>query len=86
MDLLPPNARERVEVCARSASEVCLLLHGLEFARVRHGMAAHSFARANEITFGAGANETPLTSENELLCQRAARAPIRQPSSRRIAH
>ena len=46
-----------------------MLLHGLEFARVRHGMAAHSFTRANEITFGAGANETPLTSENELLCK-----------------
>ncbi len=69
MSLLPPAARERVEVCARSASEVCLLLHGLEFARVRHGMAAHSFTREDEIAFGAGANETPLTAENESLCR-----------------
>jgi hypothetical protein len=69
MSLLPPAARDRVEVCARSASETCLLLHGLEFARVRHGMAAHSFTRENEITFGAGANETPLTPENESLCR-----------------
>jgi hypothetical protein len=32
-------------------------------------MAAHSFTRENEITFGAGANETPLTPENESLCR-----------------
>jgi hypothetical protein len=67
--LLPPAAQHRVEVCARSASEICFLLHGLEFARVRHGMAARSFTRENEITFGAGANETPLTPENESLCR-----------------
>ena len=54
---------------ATSATEVGLLLHGLEFARVRHGVAAHSFAREDEITFGAGANETPLTAENEGLCR-----------------
>jgi hypothetical protein len=41
----------------------------LEFARVRNGIAAHSFAREDEITFGAGANETPLTVENEALCR-----------------
>jgi hypothetical protein len=43
--LVPQAARERVEVRAASATEVGLLLHGLEFARVRHGVAAHSFAR-----------------------------------------
>jgi hypothetical protein len=48
---------------------VGLLLHGLEFARVRQGFAANSFARENELTFGAGANETPLTPENEALCR-----------------
>jgi hypothetical protein len=69
LGLVPPAARERVEVRAASATEVWLLLHGLEFARVRHGAAAHSFARENEITFGAGANETPLTDENEELCR-----------------
>jgi hypothetical protein len=67
MELLPPPARPRVEVRPRSAVEVGLLLHGLEFARVRHGASAHSFAREDEITFGAGANETPLTPESESL-------------------
>ena len=67
--LVPAAARERVEVRASSATEVGLLLHGLEFARVRHGFAANSFAREDEITFGAGANETPLTEENEALCR-----------------
>jgi len=69
MGLVPPAARERVEVRASSPTEVGLLLHGLEFARVRHGVAAHSFAREDEVTFGAGANETPLTEENEALCR-----------------
>jgi hypothetical protein len=67
--LLPAAARDRVELRANSATEIGLLLHGLEFARVRHGAAAHSFARENEITFGAGASETPLTPENEELCR-----------------
>jgi hypothetical protein len=67
--LIPAAARARVEVRARSATEVGLLLHGLEFARVRHGVAANSFAREDEVSFGAGANETPLTGENEELCR-----------------
>jgi len=67
--LVPPAARERVEVRPTSATEVGLLLHGLEFASVRHGVAAHSFTREDEVTFGAGANETPLTEENEALCR-----------------
>lgn len=69
LSLVPPAARERVEVRPRSATEVGLLLHGLEFARVRQGLAANSFAHEDEITFGAGANETPLTEENEPLCR-----------------
>ena len=67
--LVPDAARERVEIRPHSATEVGLLLHGLEFARVRHGASAHSFARQDEVTFGAGANETPLTEENESLCR-----------------
>jgi hypothetical protein len=67
--LVPPAARERVEVRPESATEVGLQLHGLEFARVRHGFAANTFTREDEITFGAGANETPLTAENETLCR-----------------
>ena len=69
LELVPPAARERVELRPSSATEVGLLLHGLEFARVRHGFAANSFAREDEITFGAGANETPLTPETEPLCR-----------------
>jgi hypothetical protein len=67
--LVPQAARERVEIRPHSATEVGLLLHGLEFARVRHGASAHSFAREDEVTFGAGANETPLSRENESLCR-----------------
>jgi len=69
MELVPPAARGRVEFHPRSATDVGLLLHGLEFARVRHGFAANSFSREDETTFGAGANETPLTPENEPLCR-----------------
>jgi hypothetical protein len=69
MRLLPEGARDRVELQPRSATEVSLLLHGLDFARVRHGVSSHSFAREDEIVFGAGANETPLTSGNEELCR-----------------
>ena len=67
--LVPPAAKERVEVRATSATEVGLHLHGLEFARVRHGLASNSFAHADELSFGAGANETPLTDETEALCR-----------------
>ena len=65
MALIPQEAKTRVEVLANSATEVGLLLHGLEFARVKHGFAAHSFKAADEVSFGAGANATPLTAENE---------------------
>jgi hypothetical protein len=69
MALVPAAARERVEIRPRSTTDVGLLLHGLEFARVRHGFATNSFAREDEVTFGAGANETPLTPENEPFCR-----------------
>lgn len=65
--LVPEGARKLIEIHPRSAAEVGLLLYGLEFARARHGVAAHSFAQETEVTFGAGANETPLTEENEEL-------------------
>ncbi len=68
-DLVPEGARGRIEVCPRSATEVALVLHGLEFARVRHGASATSFARVEEISFGAGANEAVLTEENEELAR-----------------
>jgi len=69
MNLLPPGASSRIEVRPRSAAEVGLLLHGLEFARVRHAASTHSFTHREEISFGAGANETPLTPETEVLCR-----------------
>jgi hypothetical protein len=65
--LLPMEASGMVEVWPRSAAEVAFMLHGLEFARVRHATAANSFARQDEITFGAGANETALTEATEEL-------------------
>jgi len=67
LELVPEAARSRVEVRPRSASDVGLFLHGLEFARVRHSLAANSFTPQDELTFGAGANETPLTAESESL-------------------
>lgn len=67
MGLLTPGLRAETEIRARSATEIGFLLHGLEFARISHGSATGSFARKDEITFGAGANETPLTEENTAL-------------------
>ena len=69
MALVPEGAKDRIEVHPRSAAEVGLLLFGLEFARVRHGLSPHSFAHQNEVSFGAGMNETPLTEENEALAR-----------------
>jgi len=67
--LVPDPARPRVEVLPRSATEVGLLLHGLEFARVRRVAGERSFAREDEITFGASAHETPLTDETEAMAR-----------------
>ncbi len=62
--LVPESARDLVEQKLRSASELAFLLHGLEFARIRTGFSGNSFNQSLEITFGAGANETPLTDDN----------------------
>jgi hypothetical protein len=67
--LIAPADRERVEFYPRSATQVGLLLHGLEFARARHGVSTTSFAQGDEVTFGAGAHESPLTDESEALCR-----------------
>lgn len=64
MDLVPVRSRERVEVRPRSSTEVALLLHGLEFGRVRIGASTTSFAHRLETSFGAGPNETPLEESN----------------------
>jgi hypothetical protein len=65
MALVPETMRDLVEQRIRTGTELAFLLHGLEFARVKMGYAGHSFNCTQEITFGAGANETPLTAENE---------------------
>jgi len=69
LELLRPGLRAATEIRPRSATEIAFVLYGLEFARVRHGFAPGSFARQEEVTFGAGANETPLTDESEVLCR-----------------
>ena len=63
--LVPEAMRPVVEQRLRSGTELAFLLHGLEFARVRMGYSGESFNSTQEISFGAGANETPLTQENE---------------------
>ncbi|MBB6147095.1 hypothetical protein HNQ77_005080 [Silvibacterium bohemicum] len=67
LGLLDPGLRATAELRANGPAEVSLALHGLEFARIRREFAANSFAIHDEVTFGAGANETPLTPENEDL-------------------
>lgn len=74
LELLKPGLRAKAEVRAVSAAEVAFFLYGLEFARIRSGYAPGTFRRVDEITFGAGANETELTAENEaLFCELAQR-------------
>lgn len=65
--LLPPGLLEQTEIRARSATEVAFSLHGLEYARVRHGVTPGSFARQDRIVFGAGPSETSLDEETEDL-------------------
>jgi hypothetical protein len=73
--LVPPAAKERVEVRPSSAAEVGLLLHGLEFARVRHGFAANSFAREDEITLAREPTKLrspKRTSRSAAICLRGS--------------
>ncbi|RRA49941.1 hypothetical protein D1Y84_04345 [Acidipila sp. EB88] len=63
--LLAPAERGRVEVLPRSPIEISFRLHGLEFAKIRHGVSATSFSREDHISFGAGASETPLNPDTE---------------------
>lgn len=69
LELVPEAAHGVVEIRPRSAAEVGLFLHGLEFARVRGRAATNSFTREQEITFGAGPNETPLNEDTEPMCR-----------------
>ncbi len=65
LQMLPPEMRPLVDTRVENAAEMGFHLHGLEFARARMGTSASSFQQVVEITFGAGAAETPLTEENE---------------------
>ncbi len=67
MALVPADAQQVVEQRLRSATELAFLLHGLEFARIRAAAARNSFNRVEEISFGAGAQETPLDEQSEPL-------------------
>jgi hypothetical protein len=53
------------DVAVRSATEVAFRLHGLEFARARLGVSKTTFQQEYAITYGAVANETPLTDETQ---------------------
>ncbi len=61
--LVPQSFRELIEQRLRTPTELAFLLHGLEFARIRIGSSVESFNRIEQITFGAGPSETPLTPE-----------------------
>ena len=61
MRLVPPGEEHHVEQRLRSTAELAFLLHGLEFARARIGLAPNSFAQTLEITAGTGSSETTLT-------------------------
>ena len=65
LQMVPLADHARVEQRLRSSTELALLLHGLEFARIRQGSSANSFAQTTEITFGAGVQETPLDTRSE---------------------
>ncbi len=67
MRLLPPGMVSRVTVAPRSSDEVALCLYGLEFARVRQAFVPGSFNRRDQITFGAGPNETSLQPDSEVV-------------------
>jgi hypothetical protein len=65
--LLPLGLLAATEIRPRGATEIAFTLHGLEYARIRHGLVPGSFARCDEIFFGAGANETLLDETTEDL-------------------
>jgi hypothetical protein len=85
MQLVPADGHKRVEQRLRNTAELAFLLHGMEFARVRIGLAPNSFAQTLEVTAGVGPNETPLTTENraqlaEMVAELFARRRAAEPS------
>ncbi len=59
------GSTDEVEIAVISGGELAFRWRGLEFARVRNALAPGSFSSQQQITFGAGAYETPLTGETE---------------------
>lgn len=98
MALVPDGEQERVEQRLRNTAELAFLLHGMEFARARVGLAPNSFMQTLELTVGVGTSETPLTEGSrealrELVADLFARRRAMEPglfarrmtaSSRRI--
>jgi hypothetical protein len=74
-----------LDVQVRSAGELSFRLHGLEVARATLEAQPGSFRPGEQITFGAGANETVLTDENADEFRRvlAEAARIRRPEGER---
>jgi len=69
------------EAVVVSAGEIAFRLYGLEFARARMFPQAGSFRMSEEIVFGAGAEETALSPQNEERFTAFARrlAEVRRP-------
>ena len=65
--MLPPKLDAQTEIRVKGPTEIAFALHGLEYARIRHGLALGSFARRDEIVFGAGPSETVLDEVTEDL-------------------
>jgi hypothetical protein len=65
--LLPADLLAGSDIRARGATEIAFSLHGLEYARVRHSLIPGSFARQDEIFFGAGPSETVLDDTTQDL-------------------
>lgn len=65
--LLPAGLAAQTEVRPHSATEIAFSLHGLVYARIRHGLAPGSFAPQDQIVFGAGPSETVLDEDTEDL-------------------
>lgn len=87
--LVPEGMQDMVEQRVRGAAEVAFLLHGLEFARIRAGYTGQSFNRIDEITVGAGENETVLTDGNagelrELIARLFERRRAKRPAGEGI--
>ncbi len=65
--LLSDDLRSRTEIRPRSSNEIALLLHGLEFARIRREPLPGSFQFSDRVTFGAGPGETEWNDETQPL-------------------